>query len=59
MSTFRALRVFNENDRITARVVDATLEELAAGEVASTTRTRSRERARAARSSASIRWSGA
>jgi putative YhdH/YhfP family quinone oxidoreductase len=33
MSTFRALRVFNENDRISGRVVDATLEELAPGEV--------------------------
>ena len=33
MSTFKALRIFNDNDRIAGRVVDATLEELAAGEV--------------------------
>jgi NADPH:quinone reductase-like Zn-dependent oxidoreductase len=33
MSTFKAFRVFNENDRISARVVDATLEELGPGEV--------------------------
>jgi NADPH2:quinone reductase len=33
VSTFKALRVFNENERISGRVVDATLEELAAGEV--------------------------
>ena len=33
MSAFKALRIFNENDRISGRVVDATLEELAAGEV--------------------------
>jgi len=33
MSAFKALRVFNEDDRIACRVVDATLEELSAGEV--------------------------
>lgn len=33
MSAFKALRIFNENERISGRVVDATLEELAAGEV--------------------------
>src|SRR6185436_9506426 len=33
MSTFKAFRVFNENDRICGRVVDATLEELGPGEV--------------------------
>ncbi|HZM46724.1 MAG TPA: oxidoreductase [Burkholderiales bacterium] len=33
MSTFKAFRVFSENERISGRVVDATLEELAAAEV--------------------------
>jgi putative YhdH/YhfP family quinone oxidoreductase len=33
MTTFKAFRVFSENDRIAGRLVDATLEELSAGEV--------------------------
>jgi len=33
MSTFKAFRVFSENERISGRVVDATLEELGAAEV--------------------------
>jgi NADPH2:quinone reductase len=33
MNTFRALRVFLENDKVAARVVDAALDELAPGEV--------------------------
>ena len=33
MKTFKAFRVFSENDRIAGRLVDATLEELSAGEV--------------------------
>ncbi len=33
MTTFKAFRVFSENDRIAGRLVDAALEELSAGEV--------------------------
>ena len=33
MNAFKALRVFLENDKVAARVVDAALDELAPGEV--------------------------
>jgi len=33
MSSFRAFRIFSENDKVAGRVVDATLEELSAGDV--------------------------
>ena len=33
MGTFKALRVFSENDKVSGRVVEATLDELSAGEV--------------------------
>jgi NADPH2:quinone reductase len=33
MGTFKALRIFSENDKVSGRVVEATLDELSAGEV--------------------------
>ena len=62
METFKAFRIFNEDDRIAGRVVDMTLDDLVAGEVAVHDRVFERQlqgRARrhaapAARSSAAI-----